>query len=143
MPAHSSIPALLCTLFAAATACSDTSSRGLLDPGGAALLVVAPSAATIKDGTRLQLNLSAHDETGQSATPSNVTWTTSNEKIATVAEGIVTGRGPGSAQITAWWNGVHGASLVTVVDPGAGSPSGCGGAQEKSNALLLKKCLEQ
>ena len=140
MRAYSSIPILL-SIVLTGTAC-DTSPRGILDPGGASLLVVAPSAATIKGGAKLQLNLSARDESGQPAAATGVTWTTSNEQVATIASGVVTGRVPGRAQITAWWNGVHGVSLVTVVDSGSGSPRGCGGGPEKSKALLLKKCLQ-
>lgn len=137
MRARSTIPALLCAVWAAATAC-DTSPTGILDPGGAALLVIAPSAATIQGGSRLQLNLSAHDETGQTARPTGVTWTTSNERIARVAsDGVVTGGDEGNAQITAWWNGVHGSSSLTVTT-GAGRPN-CGGGGGGAPELALEK----
>ena len=138
MRARSSIPALLCAMWAAGTAC-DTSPTGMLDPGGAALLVVAPSAATLRGGAKLQLHLSAHDETGQTARPSGVVWTTSNGRIAAVAQdGVVTGGDPGSAQITAWWSGVHGTSSLTVtIDPG---PPNCGGGGDNKAAdLALEK----
>jgi hypothetical protein len=115
MRARSSIPALLSVVFAA-TAC-DSSPAGPLGPqGGAALLVVAPSAATINGGAKLQLNLSARDEDGQATRPTDVTWTTSNPKVALVgADGVVTGQATGASQITAWWNGVRGLSTVTVI----------------------------
>lgn len=138
MRARSSIPALLSVVFAA-TAC-DTSPGGPLGPqGGAALLVVAPSAATIKGGGRLQLNLTAHDENGQPTRPTDVTWTTSNPSVASVgADGVVTGRGAGGAQIKAWWNGVNGLSTVIVIDDG---PAKCPPIPGDPELLLKKVCV--
>jgi hypothetical protein len=63
MRAYSSIPVLLSVVLAA-TAC-DTSPVGISDSGGAVLLAVAPSAATIRGGGTIQLSLSAHEGNGQ------------------------------------------------------------------------------
>lgn len=118
MRARSSIPALMCIMIA--TAC-DSSPSVTFDPGGAALLVVAPSGATLRDGGRLQLNLSAHDEHGQPAKPSNVVWTASNPSSASVdAEGVVTGHDVGASRITAWWNGTNGTSTISVIGDSSG-----------------------
>ena len=114
MRAYSSIPVLLSVVLTA-TACG-TSPVGISDSGGAALLVVAPSAATIRGGGTIQLNLSAHDGNGQATQLTDITWTTSNPSVATVSsDGIVTGRATGASLITAWWNGVHSLSAVTVI----------------------------
>ena len=49
-------------------------------------------------------------------TPSDVAWTTSNAKVASVsADGTVTGTSGGASQISAWWNGVRGGTTVTVI----------------------------
>lgn len=140
MRARSSIPALLSVVFAA-TAC-DTSPGGPLGPqGGAALLVVAPSAATIRGGGKLQLNLAAHDENGQTARPSGVVWTTSNARIASVAQdGVVTGGDAGNAQVTAWWSGIHGTSSLTVTNSVEG-PGGCQSGGGGGELSLQKICV--
>lgn len=113
MRALSSVPVLLFVVLS--TACNSP-----LDPGGPkhgqALLVVAPSAATIKGGGKIQLNLRAQDEDGQTTRPTNVTWTSSNPKVAGVsADGVVSGLATGASQINAWWNGIQGISTVSVI----------------------------
>ena len=138
MRARSSIPALACVLWAAATAC-DTSPTGMLAPGAAAHLIVAPTAATLQVGAKLRLTLNAYDEEGQTARPSEVAWTTSDPRIASVsADGVVTAGGAGNAEITASWSGVRGSSSLTVTT-GAGEPScGGGGGGDKAADLSLK-----
>ncbi|MFL5494258.1 MAG: Ig-like domain-containing protein [Gemmatimonadales bacterium] len=114
MRTYSSIPILL-SLVWASTAC-DTSPVGIADSGDAAPLVVAPSAAIIRAGGTLQLNLSARDADGQATHPTGATWTSSNPSVATVgSDGIVTGRTPGTSLISAQWNGVQSLSTVTVI----------------------------
>ena len=51
------------------------------------------------------------------ATNKTVTWTTSNEKVATVANGVVTAVGKGTATITAAADGKTAACKVTVKEP--------------------------
>jgi len=141
MRAYSSI-VLLLSVALAATAC-DTSPVGIPDPGGAGLLVVAPSAATIRGGGKLQLSLSAHDENGHATRPSDVTWTTSNPSVATVgSDGVVTGRTTGASLITAWWNGVHSLSTVTVIGDQPGTPT-CPMNPAAPEFLQKKSCSAQ
>ena len=64
--------------------------------------------ATIYQKGKLTLNAAV---TGKSKT---VTWSTSNKKIATVKNGVVTGKGVGKAVITAKANGVSAKCTVTV-----------------------------
>ncbi len=143
MRALSPIPVTLITVLATLTGCG-TSPTEPGDTGHTALLVVAPSAAIINGGGTLQLRLSARDEHGKLTSPTNVTWTTSNQQVASIAAGIVTARAVGSAEITASWNGAKGVSLVTVVEPEAGPPQSCGsGGSTKSKILALKQCLVQ
>jgi hypothetical protein len=114
MRTHSSIPILLSLAFAS-TAC-DSSPVGVADSGDAGPLVVAPSAAIIRAGGTLQLNLSARGADGQTMHPTGATWTSSNPSVATVgANGIVTARTVGTSVISASWNDVQSHSTVTVV----------------------------
>ena len=95
---------------------------GPSDP--AAGLVVAPTAATIQGGKTLQLNLTAHDETGKSVTPTKVTWVSSNPRVADVnGNGLVTGHSIGASEITVYWAGLSKHSRITVTE-GSGSGSG-------------------
>jgi hypothetical protein len=135
MRAPLSISVATFALLATLPGCNSTSGR--LDPPDPALLVVAPTAASIKGGGKVQLNLSARDEAGQPVTPTGVTWTTSNAGVAAVAaDGLVTGLGPGASKITAYWNGIHASSAITVTTDGE-SHGGCG-TVEKTPSLSLK-----
>ncbi len=121
MRALSSISVLVSVLLTAA-ACGTGSGTGPSDP--AALLVVAPSAATIQGGKTLQLNLTAHDETGKSVTPTKVTWVSSDPRVADVnGTGFVTGHSIGASEITVYWAGLTKHSRITVTE---GSSSGSG-----------------
>jgi len=119
MRALSSISALVSVLLTAA-AC-DTG------PGGAgpqeSLLIVAPTAATIQGGKTLQLNLTAHDETGKSVIPTKVTWVSSNPKVADVnGGGTVTGYSLGASEITVYWAGLTSRSRITVAQDSGTKP---------------------
>ncbi len=49
--------------------------------------------------------------------PEGLTWTTGNEEIATVGDGLVTGQSVGETTITATFEGVPGSATVTVTNP--------------------------
>jgi hypothetical protein len=120
MHTSSLIPILL-SLVSVSAAC-DTSPVGIADSGDGPPLVVAPSAAIIRAGGTLQLNLSARTADGQRTQPTGATWTSSNPSIATVgSNGIVTGRTAGTSVISASWNDVQSLSTVTVIAEQAGT----------------------
>jgi hypothetical protein len=49
--------------------------------------------------------------------PSDVLWSSSDDGVASVTEdGVVTARGNGAAQISAWWAGHRGFATVKVIE---------------------------
>jgi uncharacterized protein YjdB len=80
-----------------------------------ASVTVAPSTATVSAGSTVQLAAVAKDASGAVIPGLTVTWSTSNSAVATVDNnGLVTGVGSGSAQITATVGGVLGVADVSV-----------------------------
>jgi trimeric autotransporter adhesin len=81
-------------------------------------ITVSPSSATLNVGDTKALSASVIDANGN---PSNqsVTWSTNNEKVATVDRntGVVKAVGVGTAAITAAIGSVSGASVITVNPP--------------------------
>jgi hypothetical protein len=106
-------------------------------------LAVAPSIAVIPSGGRLQLSVTARDETGQTTNPSNVSWTSSNTAVAQVSgDGVVTARTTGSVEIAAYWSGTRGISRVEVVGDAVGGPP-CDSPGSRSRADLAKICVRK
>ena len=64
-----------------------------------AFVVVTPSAATIAAKSTIQLSAYIQNSAGQVGT--NITWSSSNQAVASVTNGLVTGVATGSATITA------------------------------------------
>ena len=120
MHTHSLIPILL--ILVAVSAACDTSPVGIAESADGAPLTVAPSAAILRAGGTLQLNLSARDANGRATHPTSATWASSNPSVATVgSNGIVTARAAGTSVISASWNDVHSLSTVTVIAEQAGT----------------------
>lgn len=88
--------------------CVATNSQGSATSTIAEVTVTAPVAAesvtldntsaSVKQGKRITLTATVAPE---NATNKNVTWSSDNESVATVSDGVVTGVATGSAQITA------------------------------------------
>ena len=77
--------------------------------------ITPPGAQTAYQGLTLQLAATLRDATGNILTGRTVSWTSSNQSIATVSSsGLVTGVALGQAQITAESEGVTGSTTVTV-----------------------------
>lgn len=74
------------------------------------LMFIDPAKATVKQGSDLTINVKAWDGTQYVEKP-EITWTSSDEKVATVKDGVVTAVGKGNAKITAAWN-----DIVETVD---------------------------
>src|SRR6185503_1326600 len=85
-------------------------------------VTVALGVSSIGINATTQATATDKDRHGTTVTPGNaLTWTSSNTAVATVdANGVVTGRGVGTASITATADGVQGSATVTVT--AAGSP---------------------
>jgi uncharacterized protein YjdB len=79
---------------------------------------VAPPTATIPPGGQVQLQASLKDAAGASLTGHEVTWSSSDEAVATVSQsGLVSGRSDGTANISAASEGKIGSAAVTVRAP--------------------------
>jgi len=83
----------------------------------AAVDVSAPDTR-LAVGQTLQLAAAVRDAGGEEIAGRTVTWTSSNEAVATVANGQVTGRAPGSVTITASAGGKQD-QVELAVDPAA------------------------
>ena len=110
-------PTLLAAIGVAllTVACSTTR---LVEGGGdatVASVTVTPSPANLQVGSGVQLTAELADSNGQTITGRPITWTTSNQNIATVnGSGWVTGVAVGTATVTATSEGKSGTSSVTV-----------------------------
>jgi uncharacterized protein YjdB len=80
-----------------------------------ATVTIIPSSAGLTVGSTVQLSAQLRDAAGNLLTGRSVTWTSGQTGIATVSTtGLVTGRAPGSATITASAEGKSGTASVTV-----------------------------
>jgi uncharacterized protein YjdB len=84
-------------------------------PAPVASVEVAPTAATVVVAQTVQLTATPKSATGTPLTGRTVTWTSSNNAVATFSSsGLVTGVAAGAATITATSEGRSGTSAVTV-----------------------------
>ncbi len=80
-----------------------------------ASVIVTPAPTSVTVNQSRQLTATVRDAAGNTLTGRTVTWSSSNTNIATVTPtGVVTGRLPGMAVITATSEGRSGSSEVTV-----------------------------
>jgi uncharacterized protein YjdB len=87
-------------------------------PVPVATVAVDPADASVGTGATLQLTATPRSAAGNPLTGRDVTWTTSDEAVATVSEtGLVTGVSLGNATITATSEGQSGKAAVAVVAP--------------------------
>lgn len=76
---------------------------------------VSPAAATIEVvGGTATLNAEATDANGHTVPGATVTWSSSNPTVASVSSGVVTGRAPGEATISALSDGHTGSASIVV-----------------------------
>ena len=99
-------------------ACGDSGPAEVMTPPAPASVTVVPSTATLAAlGQTVQLNTTVLDQNGQAIPGVSVSWTSSDESVATVdAAGLVTATGNGTTSITATVTGtaVSGRAEVTV-----------------------------
>jgi len=108
--------ALLC--FESFLSCGGGSTTQSGGEGGPRLtqIVLTPANPTITKGLSQQFTATgSYDDGTQRTLSSGVTWQTSQSAVASInAAGSVTGAGQGVAQISATYEGVRGATSVTV-----------------------------
>ena len=81
-----------------------------------ASVTVSPATASVSQGQTTQLSAVTKDANGNVLTGRGVTWSSSNQAVATVnASGLVTGVAAGSATITATSEGQSGTAAITVI----------------------------
>lgn len=104
-----------CTIAAASMSCTDGSGPTGPDNSVTTVEVAAPSASLMV-GETFQLAAVARNAAGAFAVAGQVTWTSSNNSVATVSpNGLVTAVETGAAQISATHEGRTGSARVTVV----------------------------
>jgi uncharacterized protein YjdB len=119
------------TITATSEGKSGSASITVNGSSAVATVTVEPASVSIPLGSNRQLTATPRDAQGNALSGRTVTWTSSNELVATVSgDGVVTGRLVGSATITATSEGRSGTASVTVVVP---IPGG-GGARPRSPA---------
>src|SRR5438067_13742208 len=80
-----------------------------------ASVTVTPASGSLYVGQTVQLTATPKDSAGNPLTGRVVTWSSDNTTIATVStSGLVTGKGAGSATITAASGGKSGTSTITA-----------------------------
>lgn len=82
-------------------------------------VVVSPATVTMDLGTTRQLGVEVRDSRGRLLRDRVVEWSSSDASVVSVtaAGGVITGKAPGSATITASAEGVRGDAQVRVVRP--------------------------
>lgn len=155
--------------MAAGAACSD--STGPSDAGAVALKVTSPIDTIMAEGRSVQLGAVARDSRGATVPEVSVTWSSSNEGVATVSgAGVVDAVALGTAVISARAERATGSLRMRVVtvdlgaiaallaDPYAtglvdgldAAPRGhfksaiaaCHGANEAGHVIAMGECLE-
>lgn len=105
---------LLCVLTYILSACSSDGNEPMDEPATIAVtsVSVSPESISLECGNTRQLTATISPE---NATAEEITWTSSDETIATVSsDGTVTGISKGNATITATAGGKSGTCKVTV-----------------------------
>lgn len=90
-----------------------------------ASVTVSPPSASVQVGQTVQLTATLRDANGNPLSGRVVTWSSGDSTIARVGvggTGLVTGRGAGSATITATSEGKSGTAAITVTAPGSAGP---------------------
>ncbi|MDE2847601.1 MAG: Ig-like domain-containing protein [Gemmatimonadota bacterium] len=83
-----------------------------------ASVTVSPAEAMIEVGATQQFAAKALTSDGMAVPDAEVTWSSSDEMVATVdADGLATGVGAGAAMITATADSVSGTATLTVAEP--------------------------
>ena len=120
-------------VITASGTCCDAGTSTITVSQTVASVSLSPTSATIDSAATQQLTATARDANGNTIANPGLSWSTSNYTVATAnSSGLVTGRVPGSAQITASRSGVSAAAAITVRST-SGSGGGTGTVGTVSN----------
>jgi hypothetical protein len=90
--------------------------------GPAATVILSDDLVALTSvGESLQVTASVLDRNGSAVSGATVAWSSSNDLVATVADGLITAVAIGTAFITADADGQTASVMVTVQPPGGGS----------------------
>lgn len=123
------ISSLLVCALVLASGCDDGTGPS---EARVASIRLSQTAAPLDDGATLQLTAEPLDRGGRALPAGTVrlAWSSSDEAVATVADGLVTGRRPGEARITATAGAASASAQVTVRPVPAALGAAAGAAQE-------------
>jgi uncharacterized protein YjdB len=87
-----------------------------VDPRPVATVELSPNPGTVKMGSQLQMSVDLRDASGNQLTTAGraVVWSSSNNPVATVQDGVVSGVSQGNATITVTVDGKPASAIVTV-----------------------------
>lgn len=112
---------LLIAALGVATASCGGGGDGGTGPGGDGPTVtridLSPATANVFVGKTSTFSATPKDVDGATVTGKSITWSSSDQSVATVAGGVVTGVKPGGATITAAVGTVQSTAAVTVIAP--------------------------
>ncbi len=86
-----------------------------------AQVVIAPGSATLVTGEGASLAVLVKNAAGTILTGQAITWASSDATVATVAAGLVIGKAPGTAVITAKAGDITGTASIAVTPPSVAS----------------------
>ncbi len=109
--------AISCLLLAA---CSGDDA---VAPGGLVSITLSPASASLGVGQTQTITAEGKDQNGTVLTGLSFTWASSDNGVATVANGVATGVSAGTASITASSGGVTSNAVSLTVTAGGGGPT--------------------
>lgn len=86
--------------------------------------ITPATALSLTSGTTATLTAAAYTRDNRSLGNNGITWSSSNESVASVADGVVTAKLVGSANITASIGGISSGAVSVSVTPGAATQLG-------------------
>jgi serine/threonine-protein kinase len=98
--------------------------------------VTVPAPPALKPGGTFQLTATVRDSQGAALANRKIVWSTSDPKVVTVAEGLLTAHEPGSATVTASVEGRSVSAPVTVTAPPADPAAEHTRATQETTRLL-------
>lgn len=113
---------LVAALGVASVSCGGGGGDGGTGPGGGngpavTRIDLSPTSASVAVGKTATFAATPRDVDGATVTGKSITWSTSDNSVATVSSGVVTGVKPGTVDVIAAVGSVQGKASVTVVAP--------------------------
>jgi uncharacterized protein YjdB len=117
---RTALPFAYASVAALVLACSDSSTSPNppdtpSDPDGS--FQVAPATATLQYGQTLQFTTTYGGKRGKGSAAGVVAWQSSDENVAVVRNGLVSGVSGGQTRIVATWGGYQSTAVVNVIAP--------------------------